>query len=96
MNWRTVRAIRRGRRRGESGQAFSELAVSLVMIILPAFVGFLIVAVLCTNGVSNTILARESADRYCAAGAPRRDSVEPRPRGCSGLGESFLPKNTQD
>ena len=68
MNWRTVRAIRRGRRRGESGQAFSELAVSLVMIILPAFVGFLIVAVLCTNGVANTILARESADRYCAAG----------------------------
>ena len=68
MNWKAVRAIRRGRRRGESGQAFSELAVSLVMIILPAFVGFLIVAVLCTNGVSNTILARESADRYCAAG----------------------------
>jgi len=64
MNWRTVRTIRRGRGRGESGQAFSELAVSLVMIILPALVGFLIVAVLCTNGVANTILARQSADEH--------------------------------
>ena len=45
MNFRTVGIIRRGLRRGESGQAFAELTVSLIAI-LAAFVGFLLVAAL--------------------------------------------------
>lgn len=54
--------IRRGLRRGESGQAFTELAVSLV-VILAAFVGFLLVASLGSDGVSTLIKARENADQ---------------------------------
>ena len=54
--------IRRGLRRGESGQAFTELAVSLV-VILAAFVGFLLVASLGADGVSTLIKARENADK---------------------------------
>ena len=63
MNFRTVRTMRRGLRRGESGQAFAELAVSLFLIILPAFVGFLLVAALASDRVSMCIRAREDADR---------------------------------
>ena len=73
MNWRTVGIIRRGRRNGESGQAFTELAVSLVVIILPAFIGFLIVAVLCANGVSDAIRAREDADDVSSRGGTSRE-----------------------
>ena len=62
MNFTAVRTIRRGRRNGESGQAFAELAVSLIAI-LAAFAGFLLVAVLSSDGVSMSIRARESADR---------------------------------
>ena len=67
MNFRTVRVIRRGLRRGESGQAFAELAVSLVAI-LAAFVGFLLVAALASDRVSTLIRAREEADMKSAGG----------------------------
>ena len=59
--------IRRGLRRGESGQAFTELAVSLVAIIA-VFVGFLLVAALGTDSVSTLIRAREDADRMSSEG----------------------------
>ena len=71
MNWRAVGTIRRGRRKGESGQAFAELAVSLIFI-MAAFVGFLVVGVLCSAGVSNSIRAREIADDKSAEGASSR------------------------
>ncbi len=67
MNFRTVRIIRNGLRRGESGQAFAELAVSLVAI-LAAFVGFLLVAALSSDRVSTLIRAREEADRKSSSG----------------------------
>jgi len=71
MNWRAVMIIRRGRRRGESGQAFAELALSLVFI-MAAFIGFLVVGVLCADGVSNSIRAREIADDRSSDGASSR------------------------
>ena len=67
MNFRTVGIIRNGLRRGESGQAFAELAVSLVAI-LAAFVGFLLVAALSSDRVSTLIRAREEADMKSAGG----------------------------
>ena len=67
MNFRTVGVIRRGLRRGESGQAFAELAVSLVAI-LAVFVGFLLVAALSSDRVSTIIRAREMADRKSSSG----------------------------
>ena len=62
MNFRTVGIIRRGLRRGESGQAFAELTVSLLAI-LAAFIGFLLIAALGSDRVSTLIRAREDADR---------------------------------
>lgn len=67
MNFRTVRTMRRGLRRGESGQAFAELTVSLIAI-LAAFVGFLLVAALASDRVSMSIRAREAADMKSAGG----------------------------
>ena len=67
MNFRTVGTIRRGLRRGESGQAFAELTVSLIAI-LAAFVGFLLVAALGSDRVSMLIRAREEADRKSSSG----------------------------
>jgi len=67
MNFRTVRVIRRGLRRGESGQAFAELAVSLVAL-LAVFVGFLLIAALGSDRVSTLIRAREEADRKSSSG----------------------------
>ena len=67
MNFRTVRIIRNGLRRGESGQAFAELAVSLIAI-LAAFVGFLLVAALSSDRVSTLIRAREEADMKSSSG----------------------------
>ena len=67
MNFRTVRTIRRGRRRGESGQAFAELTVSLIAI-LAVFVGFLLIAALGSDRVSTLIRAREEADRKSSSG----------------------------
>lgn len=67
MNFRTVRYIRRGLRRGESGQAFAELTVSLIAI-LAAFIGFLLVAALSSDRVSMLIRAREEADRKSSSG----------------------------
>jgi len=67
MNFRAVRTIRRGLRRGESGQAFAELSVSLIAI-LAVFVGFLLVAALGTDRVSAIIRAREDADRMSSNG----------------------------
>ena len=59
--------IRRGLRRGESGQAFTELAVSLVAIVA-VFVGFLLVAALGSDSVATLIKARENADQMSADG----------------------------
>ena len=67
MSFRTVRTIRRGLRRGESGQAFAELTVSLIAI-LAAFIGFLLVAALGSDRVSMLIRAREEADRKSSSG----------------------------
>ena len=67
MNFRTVGIIRNGLRRGESGQAFAELTVSLIAI-LAAFVGFLLVAALSSDRVSTLIRAREEADMKSASG----------------------------
>jgi len=67
MNFRTVGVMRRGLRRGESGQAFAELAVSLIAI-LAAFVGFLLVAALSSDRVSTLVRAREEADRRSSSG----------------------------
>lgn len=67
MNFRTVGIIRNGLRRGESGQAFAELTVSLIAI-LAAFVGFLLVAALSSDRVSTLIRAREEADMKSAGG----------------------------
>ena len=67
MNFRTVGTMRRGLRRGESGQAFAELTVSLIAI-LAAFIGFLLVAALSSDRVSTLIRAREEADRKSSSG----------------------------
>ena len=67
MNFRTVRTIRQGLRRGESGQAFAELTVSLIAI-LAVFVGFLLIAALGSDRVSTLIRAREDADRKSSSG----------------------------
>jgi len=67
MNFTAVRTIRRGRRNGESGQAFAELAVSLIAI-AAAFAGFLLVAVLSSDGVSMSIEARRIADEQSSHG----------------------------
>ena len=67
MNFHTVRTIRRGLRRGESGQAFAELTVSLIAI-LAAFIGFLLIAALGSDRVSMLIRAREEADRKSSSG----------------------------
>jgi hypothetical protein len=67
MNFRTVGIIRRGLRRGESGQAFAELTVSLLAI-LAAFIGFLLIAALGSDRVSTLIRAREDADRKSSSG----------------------------
>jgi len=67
MNFRTVGIMRRGLRRGESGQAFAELTVSLIAI-LAAFVGFLLVAAVSSDRVSTLIHAREEADRKSSSG----------------------------
>jgi hypothetical protein len=67
MSFRTVRVIRNGLRRGESGQAFAELAVSLIAI-LAAFVGFLLIAALSSDHISMLIHAREEADRNSRSG----------------------------
>jgi len=67
MNYRTVRVIRRGLRRGESGQAFAELAVSLFAI-LAVFVGFLLIAALGSDRISTLIRAREAADMRSSSG----------------------------
>ena len=67
MNFRTVRIIRNGQRRGESGQAFAELTVSLVAI-LAVFVGFLLIAALCSDRVTTLITARTKADIQSSSG----------------------------
>ena len=67
MNFCTVRTIRNGLRRGESGQAFAELTVSLVAI-LAVFVGFLLMAALCSDRVSTLISARTEADQKSSNG----------------------------
>ena len=67
MNFRTVRIIRNGLRRGESGQAFAELTVSLVAI-LAVFVGFLLMAALCSDRVTTLITARTNADLKSSRG----------------------------
>ena len=67
MNFRTVGTMKRGLRRGESGQAFAELTVSLIAI-LAAFVGFLLIAALSSDRVSTLIHAREEADRKSSSG----------------------------
>ena len=67
MNFNAVRTIRRGRRNGESGQAFAELAISLIAI-MAAFAGFLLVAVLSADGVSISIEARKNADELSSNG----------------------------
>ena len=67
MNFRSVRIIRNGLRRGESGQAFAELTVSLVAI-LAVFVGFLLMASLCSDRVTTLITARTNADIKSSSG----------------------------
>ena len=67
MNFAAVRTIRRGRRNGESGQAFAELTISLIAI-MAAFAGFLLVSVLSADGVSISIEARKRADELSSNG----------------------------
>ena len=67
MNFRTVRVIRNGLRHGESGQAFAELTVSLIAI-LAVFVGFLLIAALCSDRVTTLITARTKADKMSSNG----------------------------
>ena len=67
MSFHTVRIIRNGQRRGESGQAFAELTVSLVAI-LAVFVGFLLIAALCSDRVTTLINARSNADLKSSSG----------------------------
>lgn len=72
MNFRTVRIIRNGLRRGESGQAFAELTVSLVAI-LGVFVGFLLIAALCSDRVTTLISARTEADQKSMNGVSSQE-----------------------
>ena len=72
MNFRTVRIIRSGLRRGESGQAFAELTVSLIAI-LAVFVGFLLIAALCSDRVTTLISARTKADLKSSSGLSSRE-----------------------
>ena len=72
MNFRTVRIIRNGLRRGESGQAFAELTVSLVAI-LAVFVGFLLIAALCSDRVTTLISARTEADQKSMNGVSSQE-----------------------
>ena len=72
MNFRTVRIIRNGLRRGESGQAFAELTVSLVAI-LAVFVGFLLIAALCSDRVTTLISARTEADQKSTNGVSSQE-----------------------
>lgn len=67
MKCGVIGRIRRGLRRGESGQAFTELAVSLIAIVA-VFVGLLLVAALGSDGVSTVIKARENADQRSLEG----------------------------
>ena len=67
MNFNTVGTIRHGLRRGESGQAFTELTVSLIAI-LAAFVGFLVIAALSSDRIAVLIRARELADQKSSNG----------------------------
>ena len=67
MNFHAVRTMRRGLRRGESGQAFAELAVSMIAF-LAAFVGFLLIAALGSDRVSMLVRARERADMNSTSG----------------------------
>ena len=67
MNFRTVRTIRQGLRHGESGQAFTELTISLIPL-LAVFVGFLLIAALASDRVTLLIKAREKADKSSSAG----------------------------
>ncbi len=92
MNFRTVRTIRRGRKRGESGQAFAELSVSLIAI-LAVFVGFLLIAALGSDRVSTLIRAREDADRKSSSGVSSRggDSIR-----YWDYGEDEVPFTTDD
>ena len=92
MNFRAVRTIRRGRKRGESGQAFAELAVSLIAI-LAVFVGFLLIAALGSDRVSTLIRAREDADRKSSSGVSSRggDSIR-----YWDYGEDEVPFTTDD
>ena len=72
MNFRTVRIIRNRLRRGESGQAFAELTVSLVAI-LGVFVGFLLIAALCSDRVTTLISARTEADQKSMNGVSSQE-----------------------
>ena len=92
MNFRTVRIIRRGLRRGESGQAFAELAVSLIAI-LAAFVGFLLVAALSSDRVSTLVRAREAADMRSSSGVITMDGESIR---YWNYGEDEIPFTTDD
>ena len=92
MNFRTVGIIRRGLRRGESGQAFAELTVSLIAI-LAAFIGFLLVAALSSDRVSMLIRARESADMMSANGVSSQGGQSVR---YWNYGEDEIPFTTDD
>ena len=92
MNFRTVGTIRRGLRRGESGQAFAELTVSLVAI-LAAFVGFLLIAALGSDRVSMLVRAREEADRNARSGLSSNDG---RDIGYWTYGEDGIPFTADD
>ena len=67
MNFRTVRTIRQGRKHGESGQAFTELAISLLAFLV-VFIGFLLIASLGSDRVYSLIKAREQADKESSSG----------------------------
>ena len=72
MSFHTVRIIRNGQRRGESGQAFAELTVSLIAI-LAVFVGFLLIAALCSDRVTTLISARTEADQKSMNGVSSQE-----------------------
>ena len=92
MNFRTVGIIRRGLRRGESGQAFAELTVSLLAI-LAAFIGFLLIAALGSDRVSTLIRAREDADRKSSSGVSSQGGESIR---CWDYGADEIPFTTDD
>ena len=92
MNFRTVGIIRRGLRRGESGQAFAELTVSLLAI-LAAFIGFLLIAALGSDRVSTLIRAREDADRKSSSAVSSQGGESIRYWDC---GADEIPFTTDD